>query len=198
MAPGFHPIVTGKSTGPAERPRLTITPRRRRPELPRRESLPRWAASGDLIRESGAGQHSLIQINAAFGARRDAANPHHARCELPALGRYFRASSFPGLALRRIFANQPMCSPSSRRWKSSDMSSSGSFTGDGGEQRVFASQAIWHALFAGSVSAGRCVVTLFLCPALITAVAFITLYTVLWWRWSQRPVAPPLNPGATP
>ena len=61
------------------------------------------------------------------------------------------------------------------------MSSSASFTGDGGAQRVFASQAIW----AGSVSAGRCVVTLFLCPALITAAAFLTLYTLLWWRWSR-------------
>ena len=79
-------------------------------------------------------------------------------------------------------------------WKSSDMSSSASFTGDGGAQRVLASQAIW----AGSVSAGRCVVTLLLCPALITAAAFLTLYTLLWWRWSQRQVAPPLNRKATP
>ena len=62
-----------------------------------------------------------------------------------------------------------------------DMSSSASFTGDGGAQRVLASQAIW----AGSVAAGRCVVTLLLCPALITAAAFLTLYTLLWWRWSR-------------
>jgi hypothetical protein len=61
------------------------------------------------------------------------------------------------------------------------MSSSSSFTGDGGAQHVIASQAIW----AGSVSAGRCVVTLFLCPALITAAAFLTLYTLLWGRWRR-------------
>jgi hypothetical protein len=78
------------------------------------------------------------------------------------------------------------------------MSSSGSFTGDGGAQRVFASQTIWHALFAGSVSAGRCVAMLLVCPALITAAAFLTLYTLLWWRWSQRQVAPPLNLRTTP
>src|ERR1700675_4124156 len=94
----------------------------------------------------------------------------------------FGPHPFPGWPCAGYLPNQRLCSPSSQRWKSSDMSSSGSFTGDGWAQRVFASQAIWRALFAGSISAGRCVVTLFLCPALITAAAFITLYTSLWWR----------------
>jgi hypothetical protein len=73
------------------------------------------------------------------------------------------------------------------------MSSSSSFTGADGAQRVLANRALWHGLFAGSVSAGRCVVALFVCPALITAAAFLTFYTLLWWRWSQMQVESPLN-----
>jgi hypothetical protein len=67
-------------------------------------------------------------------------------------------------------------------------------TGDGGMQRVFifTSQAIRYSLFAGAVSVGRCVVTLLVYPVLLTAAAFLTLCTLLWWRWPQRQAAPRL------
>jgi len=52
--------------------------------------------------------------------------------------------------------------------------------------RVFVNQASWHALLAGCcLSVARCVVMPLLCLTVITAAAFITLHTLLWWRWSR-------------